>query len=136
MRCALFGPISQESAFIGNMVETAIVSQVATSMSTVYYARWQNGEVDLAFLSNHKVRSCAEVKWSNRYFDRPEELKSLLTFCKKHAATPTVVTTVDKSGVKEIDGVKINFYPASLYGYVASEALVSQDIKNTTQFGL
>lgn len=138
MRCALFGPVGHNHAFMGNMTETAIISQFATSETKplCYYARWPNGEVDLVLLSNHKVVNCAEIKWSDRYIERPEELKQSVEFCKKHKLNTEIVTTITQMGVKTYNGVKISFMPASLYAYVMSQYFVTEAIHSITQFSL
>ena len=58
-----------------------------------------------------------EMKWSNRYFDKPRELKSLLKFCMEHALKEAIVTTLDVEGVKEVDGVRLHFVPSAVYAY-------------------
>ena len=59
-----------------------------------------------------------EVKWSNRYYERPEELKSLLQFCEKNNLKSALVTTIDKEGTIEKNGITLNFVPSSIYAYV------------------
>jgi hypothetical protein len=59
-----------------------------------------------------------EIKWSNRYYDRPKELDSLIWFCKKNNLNTALVTTIDKEGVKEFDGVRLQFIPSSVYAFV------------------
>ncbi|MBI5970262.1 MAG: ATP-binding protein [Deltaproteobacteria bacterium] len=121
IRCALFGPVSTDHEAMGNMVETAIVSQLF-SFDNIYYARWKGGEVDVVFLKDSQVSSCHEIKWSNRFFDQPGELQNLIKFAKRHGLENTYATTIDKSGKRVVDNVFISFMPASIMSYRLSKA--------------
>ncbi|GAG55102.1 unnamed protein product, partial [marine sediment metagenome] len=83
LRSALFSPLTLTDDMLGHMVETAIYAQwMHREGFTPWYARWQNGEVDMVGLSesNFKPIWALEIKWSNRYFEKPRQLKSLLKF--------------------------------------------------------
>ncbi|MCX6161968.1 MAG: ATP-binding protein [Ignavibacteriae bacterium] len=121
LRSALFSPIQATDDMIGNMVETAVYSQwMHRERFTPWYARWKNGEVDMIGLDEKKLKPvwAVEIKWSNRSLDKPRELKSLLYFCKKNNLNSALVTTLDKNGKQEIDGITLHFIPASVYAYV------------------
>lgn len=62
-----------------------------------------------------------EIKWSNRYFEKPSELKSLVTFCKKCNLKTALITSIDKEGVIEYDGIKLHFIPAASYAYTVGK---------------
>ncbi len=120
LRSALFSPISQNDDLIGNMIETAIYSQwMHREWFIPWYARWNNGEVDMIGISDKTLKPAwaLEIKWSNRFFENPFELKSLIKFCKQNKLSNALVTTIDKEGIKEVDGLKIQFVPASTYAY-------------------
>jgi uncharacterized protein len=124
LRSALFTPLSPHDSLLGNMVETAIYSQWMHSEGfTPWYARWQNGEVDMIGLSNQNLKPiwALEIKWSNRYFEKPSELKSLVAFCKKCNLKTALVTSIDKEGVIEYEGIKLQFVPASSYAYTVGK---------------
>ena len=74
IRSALFGPVDADSAAMGHMAETAIISQIAQSATRLacYYARWKTGEVDLVYVlsSTQKAFEAREIKWSNRAAER------------------------------------------------------------------
>ena len=113
---------------MGNMVETAILSQwMHREQLDLTYARWKDGrnegEVDLVLVDdkNYKPVWGVEIKWSNRYFDKPQELKSLIKFCEENKFEAAVVTSIDKIGMKEIQGLKFTFLPASIYAYNIGE---------------
>src|SRR5690606_39483445 len=106
-------------------VETAVFAQwLHREWFTPWYARWTtgriNGEVDMVGLSDKKQKPvwAVEVKWSNRYFENPSELKSLLQFCKRNMLGAALVTSLDKEGVKKVDGIELAFIPAAMYAYL------------------
>ncbi len=124
LRTALFSPISETDSEMGNMVETAVLSQwMHREKLDLTYARWREGrnegEVDLVLLDDKKYKPvwAVEIKWSNRYFDKPNELKSLIAFCKNNNFQKALVTSIDRAGVKEIDSLLFSFLPASVYCY-------------------
>lgn len=124
LRTALFSPISETDNEMGNMVETAVLSQwMHREKLDLTYARWKDGrtegEVDLVLVDDKKYKPVwgVEVKWSNRYFDKPNELKSLIQFCNSNNFQKALVTSIDQAGVKEIDNLAFSFLPVSVYCY-------------------
>jgi predicted AAA+ superfamily ATPase len=123
MRAALFSPIGANDERIGGLAETAIFSQWFHSEGTLYYARWDkgsdSGEVDLIRLSaeTQKLEWAVEVKWSDRYCDKPSELSSLIGFCHKNQLKRVLVTSRTKTLTCREQGVNIEFLPASVYCY-------------------
>jgi predicted AAA+ superfamily ATPase len=124
LRTALFSPISETDSEMGNMVETAVLSQwMHREKLDLTYARWKEGrnegEVDIVLVDDKKYKPVwgVEIKWSNRYFEKPNELKSLIHFCKSNHFQKALVTTIDLSGVKQIEGLLFSFLPASIYCY-------------------
>ena len=124
LRTALFSPISETDNEMGNMVETAVLSQwMHREKLDLTYARWKEGrnegEVDLVLVDDKKYKPLwgVEIKWSNRYFEKPNELKSLIQFCKANNFRNTLVTTIDQIGIKTIDSLSFSFLPASVYSY-------------------
>lgn len=124
LRSALFTPLNSEDDKMGNMVETAIFSQwLHRDWFTPFYARWQNGEVDMVGIDEKKLKPywALEIKWSNRYFEHIGELKSLLYYCDKNNLNSALVTTIDKEGIKNVGNVALHFIPASLYAYAVGK---------------
>lgn len=123
LRCALFSPITATDEMIGNMVETAIFAQwMHRDWFTPWYARWSNGEVDMVGLgSTLKPIWAVEIKWSDRYFEKPKELKSLIKFCKENKLINPIVTTINKEGEKEIEEINIQYIPSSSYAYTVGK---------------
>jgi len=124
LRTALFSPISETDIEMGNMIETAVLSQwMHREKLDLAYARWKEGrnegEVDLVLLDNKKYKPVwgVEIKWSNRYFNNPNELKSLITFCKNNNFQKALVTSINQLGTKEVDNILFTFLPASIYSY-------------------
>lgn len=126
LRSALFTPLSKTDAHIGNMVETAIFSQWQHSNHSLHYARWNSGEVDIVSLNNNlKPAWCVEIKWSNKFVEKPHELKNVKSFCLKHKLEESaVITTIDITKSTSIDGINYDFVPASLYCYNVGRNLV------------
>jgi predicted AAA+ superfamily ATPase len=120
LRSALFSPITNTDEMIGNMVETAIFAQwMHREWFTPWYARWQNGEVDMIGLSESTLKPvwALEIKWTNRYFEKPNELKSLYKFCSENTINNPIVTTIDKEGETKFKNLNIQFLPSSAYAY-------------------
>ncbi|MGF1555814.1 ATP-binding protein [Paucihalobacter sp.] len=124
LRTALFSPITETDHEMGNMVKTAIFSQwMHREQLDLKYARWKmgrsEGEVDIVLLDNKlfKPQWCVEVKWTNRYFEKPQELKSLLHFCRQNKFSASLVTTIDVLGNKTIEEINLTYVPAAVYAY-------------------
>lgn len=133
LRCALFQPLSENDAEMGNMVETTIFAQwIQRPGSQVYYANWKHGrklgEVDLVGLSTamQKPLWAVEIKWSNRFYERPEELESLKTFMLNNKLTDAVVTSIGMTGERDFTAGKLLFIPASLYAYTVGRNTFEQ----------
>lgn len=120
MRAALFAPVEPEDRAMGPMVETALVAQwLHVEGQELHYARWPRGEVDLVILDPRgRPAELTEVKWSDRIVDHAAELKPLVDFAKRtgspHAAT---VTTRTRRATRTLEGVEVDFVPASIYCY-------------------
>lgn len=124
LRTALFSPIEETDTETGNMIETAIFSQwMHRENMDLKYSRWKmgrtEGEVDMVSIDNKLFRPlwCVEIKWSNRFYEKPRELNSLLFFAAKNNFKAALVTTMDVLGNKTIDGLSITFLPAAVYAY-------------------
>ncbi len=124
LRTALFSPIAPTDSETGSMVETAIFSQwMHRETLQLNYARWKmgrsEGEVDIVLVDQKmfKPQWCIEIKYSNRYFEKPAELKSLVQFCEHNHLDATLVTSIDAHGVKTIGNLAITFVSAAVYAY-------------------
>jgi uncharacterized protein len=137
LRTALFSPITETDSEMGNMVETAVLSQwMHREKLDLTYARWKEGrnegEVDLVLVDSKKYKPVwsVEIKWSNRFFEKPQELKSLISFCKANGFQNALVTSIDQTGVKETDGLQFSFVPASVYSYNIGEITLKMKSTN------
>lgn len=131
LRCALFSPIDDADDLIGSMVETAIFAQwILGEKSDFYFANWTNGrekgEVDMVWTdpATQKAFSIAEIKWTDRYYDNPAELKSLNKFLELNKdIRKIIVTTKSKTGTYNTPNGKLLFIPAAIYAYWVSDFL-------------
>ncbi len=133
LRSALFTTLQATDKLMGAMVETTIFAQwLQREWFNPWYARWSvgrfKGEVDMVGLSLHDFKPvwALEVKWSNRYLEKPSELKSLIQFCERNKLKSALVTTIDKSGTAEMEGVKFHFLPAALYAYAVGRNTIEK----------
>jgi len=120
LRSALFSPVTPTDEMMGNLVETAIFAQwMHRDWFTPWYARWSNGEIDMVGLSDSTLKPIwvLEIKWTNRYFENPNELKSLYKFCVENNLNNPIVTTIDLEGEKSFKALNIQYLPASSYAY-------------------
>lgn len=127
MRAALFAPVAADDEPMGDLVETGIFSQWFHADTSLHYARWNQGEVDIVSIAGGEMRVfwACEVKWSDRYFQNPNELRSLRAFCEENKLTERVmVTTRTMRGVKRIGGIQVIFVPASVYCYTVGYNLI------------
>ena len=134
IRCALFNPISESDENIGDMVETAIFAQwMPRRGNDIHYANWRinsktQGEVDIVGLNiaRQKPDWAVEIKWTDRYFERPGELESLLFFMEKNGMKEAIVTSVSKEGVHQLENVDLTFTPSACYAYTVGENTLMQ----------
>lgn len=126
IRSALFAPIGGEDEAMGDLVETAIYAQWFHSDTTrLHYARWSNGEVDMVYLGpDQRVRWTVETKWSDRYYEKPGELKSLCSFCHTNNIDSATVTTITHNGYKRFKNIGLTYRSASLHAYALGANLI------------
>ena len=134
LHCALFSPIEEGNDLLGAMVETALFAQwVQGEKSSYYYASWnkgrEKGEVDLVWvdLATQLAYSAAEIKWSDRYYERPSELVSLQKYLAQNSSIKKViVTSKSKRGIVQSDAGRLIFVPAAIYAYWVSDYIYKQ----------
>lgn len=124
IRSALFSPVDGDDPAMGQLAETAVFSQWFHSKATLHYARWSGGEVDIVHLAVKDPLWAVEVKWSDRYYEHPHELKSLVSFCHANDLDTVTVTTKSASGVRTVEKIIMVFVPASLYCYAVGHNIV------------
>ncbi|NYZ15649.1 ATP-binding protein [Azospirillum sp. RWY-5-1] len=140
MRAALFQPVTADSEIMGQLVETAIVGQWLHSpfFNELAYARWKRSkrskehqdsycEVDLVrwIDGSNRPFECTEIKWSDRFVERPEQLEGLLEFCRKNSVILKIeATTRSRSAITSVSDITIQQMPSALKCYtIGREAL-------------
>ena len=128
LRTALFSPVKETDSEMGNMVETTVLSQwMHRENLDLTYARWKDGrfegEVDLVLVDDKKFKPVwgVEIKWSNRFFEMPQDLSGLIQFCKSNQLNSALVTTIDKIEAKKVSDLNFTFVPACVYAYNIGE---------------
>ena len=122
MFAAVFSPLTQSDGAFNHLVETAVYCQFGGN-DDVYYANWKkgrtSGEVDFVRLNvlSQKPDRAVEIKWSDRYYKQPGELKSLLSFMQNNNLKRAVVTTVNDAGNRKMECGELQFVPTALYAY-------------------
>ena len=127
LRCALFGPVAEDSEEMGPLAETAVFAQWFHSDFDLNYARWRNGEVDIVHLDGRQRPDwCVDVKWSDRYVDRSGELKSLRDFTNRHPGVLPIVTTRTRAAriAQRSGAVLLDFMPTSMYCYMVGHRAI------------
>lgn len=129
---AVFSPLSQTDSAFNHLVETAVFCQSDANSDELYYANWKkgrsSGEVDFVRLNRitQKPDRVVEVKWSDRYYRQPSELKSLLTFMETNHLRQAVVTSISDKGTRGLDCGQLQFVPTALYAYTKGIEYVKQ----------
>ncbi len=132
LRCALFEPIKMIDGNIGDMIETAIYSQWIPRKEHISYANWKigrtQGEVDLVGINDafQKPYWAVEIKWSDRFFEKPTELSSLQYYMEKNHLSQALVTSISQVGLKDMDFGKLHFIPCACYAYTVGENTLRQ----------
>ncbi len=140
LRCALFQPISVNDVEIGDMVETAVYAQwIPRQSANISYANWRigkvQGEVDIVGLDSGRQKPmwAVELKWTNRYYERPGELDSLKFFMDTNKLHTAIVTTIDVMDAKDFEWGKVQYLPVACYAYTVG----ANTIRRTKErFGL
>ncbi len=140
LRCALFQPINEQDAEIGDMVETAIYAQwIPRREAEVHYANWrqgkQQGEVDMVGLNiaRQKPYWVVEIKWSDYFYGHPGDLVSLKYFMEKNQLDGAIVTSISKMGSVRLEDKILQFIPVACYAYIVGENTIKQ---TKSSFGL
>ena len=96
-------------------------AEISAFSSIFIFISWFTapGEVDIVGIdiAKQKAEWAVEVKWSDRYFNKPAELKSLLYFMENNHMERALVTSLTKRGVKQLRTVSLEFIPSAIYAY-------------------
>ena len=127
MRAALFAPVDIESRYMGALAETAVFSQwFHSGDAALYYARWNQGEVDIVRLNEHQRPTWAvEVKWSDQWMHNLKQIRPLLTFATENDLEAVHVTSRSTYAcLRAKNGLMIHALPASLYAYTVGRDIL------------
>ncbi|PKM16948.1 MAG: ATPase [Gammaproteobacteria bacterium HGW-Gammaproteobacteria-2] len=120
MRTGLFGPMTPDDAGFGHLVETTLFAQRFHEDVRLNYARWGSDdcEVDLIECNAALKPSLAiEIKWSDRFIDRPGDLSGPLRFAHASGLHEAWITTRSRFARAEHDGVHLRFWPAAVLAF-------------------
>lgn len=117
MYTGLFGARSPDDAEFGHLVETALFAQRFHEDARLHYARWGAAgyEVDLIeSTAALKPAMALEIKWSDRYADKPEDLKGLVRFVRNNKLRESWATTRSAFGRTAIGEGVLRQWPAAV----------------------
>jgi hypothetical protein len=120
MHTGLFGAKSADYPEFGHLVETALFAQRFHEDARLNYARWgsDDSEVDLVECSQAlKPVAALEIKWSDKYAERPEALKGLMKFVRANRLPTAWATTRTLVRQQSIDGAEIRQWPAAALAF-------------------
>lgn len=133
LRCALFSPLRESDEAMCSMVETAIYAQwIQRDNTEVFYANWKSGrtegEVDMVGLNSMQQKPywAVEIKWSDRYFEYTNELKSLFQFLETNNLSEAIVTSITKYNRKELKKLSLQFIPSAIYAYIVGKNTIDK----------
>ncbi len=129
MRAALFTPLADNDPAFEQLVETALFSQWlhnSARIDSLCYARGKRAEVSLVSLdARQQPRFAVAVKWSDQVFEDAKEIKSVIEFARANTmGRKPLVTTRSQTGIKTMQGIEIEFTPASLLCYTVSKNML------------
>lgn len=87
------------------------------------------GEVGIVWVdaATQKAFSLAEIKWTDKFFEDPSQLKSLRKFLAANGGRrKIIVTTKSKRGKAIVDDNTFLFIPSALYAYWVSRYLFEE----------
>ena len=120
MYTGLFGAKAPDEPGFGHLVETALFAQRFHEAARLNYARWGSDdcEVDLVESSQAlKPVAALEIKWSDKYADKPEALKGLMKFVRGNGLPLAWATTRSLVRQQSIDGAEIRQWPAAALAF-------------------
>lgn len=120
MHTGLFGSKMPDDADFGRLVETALFAQRFHEDARLNYARWgtDDCEVDLIESSQSlKPLAALEIKWSDRYIGKVENLKGLMRFIRTNKLQTAWATTRTQFDKRNIEGSEIHQWPAAALAF-------------------
>lgn len=97
------------------------------------HANWRQtktvkGEVDLVGIDTAKQKPnwAVEIKWSDRYANKPQELYSLLYFMSQNKLKSAIVTSKTLTLCHEMNEGALQFIPVACYAYLVGKNTVNK----------
>ena len=126
---ALFQPITETDAKIGELVETAVYAQwIPRANTNISYANWrlsktEQGEVDIVGMDMGIVKPiwAVEIKWTDRFAQKPEDLNSLLFYMEHNKLTQAIVTSKTVFAKQSMRCGDVHFVPTACYAYTVGK---------------
>jgi len=120
MYTGLFGARGPDEPEFGHLVETALIAQRFHEDARLNYARWgsRDCEVDLVESSPAlKPVAALEIKWSDRYTKRPQDMAGLLKFARHNHLPSVWATTRSTMDTRQIGDCRIGYIPAAVLAF-------------------
>ncbi len=118
IRTGLYGPVESDQDVFGHLAETALFAQRFHEDTPLNYAGWSGAEVDMVELSPAlKAVAATEIKWNDRYFERPADLVGLLKFCRSNGLAEGWCSTRTRFGERRVGEVEIVYWPTAALAF-------------------
>lgn len=120
MYTGLFGARSPDDPEFGHQVETALFAQRFHEDARLNYARWGTDDCEVDLVESSQARkpiAALEIKWSDKFADRPEGLKGLMKFVRNNQLKVAWATTRSVIRQQNIDGSEIRQWPAAALAF-------------------
>ncbi|MCL2877138.1 MAG: ATP-binding protein [Betaproteobacteria bacterium] len=120
MYTGLFGARKPNEPEFGHLVETALFSQRFQEDVRLNYARWGTSDYEVDMVESPsalKPVAALEIKWSDKYVDKPGLLKGLVKFASKNHLPLVWATTRNKFSLITLGNIKIRQWPAAVLAF-------------------
>lgn len=120
MHTGLFGAMDPDDPDFGHLVETALFAQRFHEDARLNYARWGSNDCEVDLVESNaglKPVTALEIKWSDRYAGKPQELRGLMHFVRANRLPHAWATTRSSFAKVPVDGSEIRFWPAAALAF-------------------
>ncbi|MDH4126211.1 MAG: ATP-binding protein [Gammaproteobacteria bacterium] len=120
MYTGLFGARQPDEPEFGHLVETALFAQRFHEGAHLNYARWGNQDCEVDLVESSQVLKpigALEIKWSDKYVNKPQSLKGLIKFIQNNRLPLAWASTRTQFGKASIEGAEVRQWPASVLAF-------------------
>lgn len=119
MYTGLFGAKAADDPEFGHLVETTLFAQRFHEDAHLNYARWGNDHCEVDLVESHSLKpiTALEIKWSDRYADKPESLKGLIKFACANKLPHVWATTRNRIASQSRNDCEIRQWPAAALAF-------------------